>query len=71
MSPFRPMTQFDPSRPALVHDRLNAKRSSGRQNGEITSSGTSVRLASASSHGTVCYWMGGRRSKGIRSRITR
>jgi len=22
MSPFRPMTQFDPSRPALVHDRL-------------------------------------------------
>src|ERR1700722_19366741 len=25
MSPFRPMTQFDPSRPALVHDRLNAK----------------------------------------------
>ena len=25
MSPFRPMTQFDPSRPALVHYRLNAK----------------------------------------------
>jgi hypothetical protein len=25
MSPFRPMNQFDPSQPALVHDRLNAK----------------------------------------------
>jgi hypothetical protein len=25
MSPFRPMTQFDPARPALVHDRLHAK----------------------------------------------
>ena len=25
MSPFRAMTQFDPSRPALVDDRLNAK----------------------------------------------
>jgi hypothetical protein len=25
MSPFRPMTQFDPSQPALVHDRLNTK----------------------------------------------
>jgi hypothetical protein len=25
MSPFRPMVQFDPSRLALMHDRLNAK----------------------------------------------
>ena len=25
MSPFRPMAKFDPSRPSLVHDRLNAK----------------------------------------------
>ena len=25
MPPFRPMNQFDPSRPSLVHDRLHAK----------------------------------------------
>jgi hypothetical protein len=62
MTPFRPMTQFDPSRPALVHDRLNAKTFEWSPEWRASFERYKREAGLGVFHGTGCYWMAGPQS---------
>ena len=57
---FRPMSEFDPALPAMVHDQLNDETFEGSQrSGWSTTDNTPATLGMASSNGTACCWMAG------------